>query len=326
MYPDWLASWDQENPSGQGYYRMGLGRDRVLNEAELVEQMRRVSRHENDPRLGFYGPPLVHVCDGQQSRQRASICYLMESAVEARVLLSRLKDMLQRRGVVFWSADVTKTHAVEAVLHEIVNRNMPTRGRSPRPWVLAAGAWSLDIIKAWAGSLPQSFDAASVRYSWGATAVFGSQDFKPSSTVLDLDWQRYVIEGLIDRSQRQIVSLTSHDGAVLLSSLNASKGQPRIVEQELQDDWLRVQGLIHRHGFSVAQPLQQLLGLRAKFTSQDLLCSEIPCPETLGRVVKRCQPAGQQGLPRVWIFAGANRSGFAYGPALAASIVHNLVG
>lgn len=332
--PAWLASWDPD--AWSTYFKVGLGRDRVLSQAECAEQLRRVTRHENHGQEHFVGPPLVYLadCDRDPSSGAAALCYLQESAVDARILLSRLRSVLQSRGVGFWQCDVACAAELEEFL--VARAAGDTEGLSQRPWVLAAGAWSLEVLREWDSESPVHLVPASVRYSLGASVVGSLDDFSPASPVaLPLDFNRFVTEGLIDRSRRQIAALTHHDAGVVLTSLSvpavsAPCGQALTADtlpgQVFAKPWAAMRDLLARHG--LRSPDTPLLwhGLRARFSSRDLLVEELPCPPVLARAVARCVPDCGHDLPRVMVFAGANRSGFAYGPALAHQIVSRLSG
>ena len=352
-YAAWLASWD--DGAWQEYYRFGPGRDRVLNAAECDEQMRRVSHHENDPRIGFVGPSLAHVLDRDVDTGAATICYFCEGAVDARVLLTRLEDVLRRRGVRFWSCDVNQRDSLESVIDSIAQ----LRGRDTglAAWVLAAGAWSLDVLRAWDGQAPEQLMPQSVRYSWGASVVMAAEALRPLRPgVKPLDLESFVVEGLIDRSNRQIAALTRHrvsldghagdhvfltslsvelsaaeSGCLTESSARASDAGAMLRstlsrEALFHEAWVRMRALVERHGLETPEQVRLLTGLRARFCPGDLILAEIRCPSVLGNAVNRCRrnARARDTQPRVIFFAGANRSGFVYGPALAPEVVTRL--
>jgi glycine/D-amino acid oxidase-like deaminating enzyme len=349
MYESWLESWDPGQSSL--YFRRGKGRDWVVGQAEFNEQIRRVTRHENNPRLGFVGPPLAYglVCPPTEQFGHGSIEYLMEAAVDARILVTRLRAKLLARGVRFWDCDAMDETALAEVLSGVAAHN----NEQLDAVVLAAGAWSLDLLAGWSGSLPAGVAAQSVRFSYGATAVL------PASKVVAardqgpaLDFGSYVIEGLIHRSSREIAALTAQGDKLLLTSLNSPLNvDPASLalglgRQPLGDvlrvrkmgsalgsgealgvfgaEWVRARGLLHKHGLDLqAEPSALWTGIRLRLNARDLVCAEIPCPPKLGSLFLRVRRDGKK-MPRVIFFAGANRSGFAYGPILAPQVVETL--
>ncbi len=353
-YESWLESWD--GPGPKSWFRRGWGRDRVLSDAESAEQMRRVAKHERDAGTHFYGPGLAFLSPG-----RREIRYLQEACVDAPVMLARLRAALVSRGVRFWEGDACDKETMTRLLSErravCGDRHEPATGL--RSIVLAAGAWSFEILHAWGGTASLGIDLSTVRYSLGGTLVLGPGDIvKESGAGLFPDFENFVVEGLIDRSQREIAVVTEHvrqaertghaseaagKSAALevnqqrLTSLTFATAHGTMVHREQlaalaqaahSAEIERIKNLFQRHGLGLAseQSSDQLsqamrCGIRMRTSSRDFVIDSFEAPAELAACCFDAGFAGMQKLPRVILFTGANRSGYVYGPMLASRIV-----
>jgi glycine/D-amino acid oxidase-like deaminating enzyme len=351
-YESWLESWD--GPGPKSWFRRGWGRDRVLSDAECAEQMRRVAKHESDAGTSFYGPGLAFLAPSHRE-----ILYLQEACVDAPLMLARLRAALVSRGVRFWEGDACDKETMIRLLSEryAVCGDMRDPAMGLRSIVLAAGAWSFEILNAWGGTAGLGIDLSSVRYSLGGTLVLRPGDIvKTTGDGVLPDFERFAVEGLIDRSQREIAIVTEHvvqakhtvhvneapaknaaAGASeqRLTSLNFAtasgmmvhRGQLAALSQAVHSAEIeRMKSLFERHGLAIEQSSDQLrqeirCGIRMRTSSRDFVIDSVDVP---GELAACCYDAGfasMQKLPRVILFTGANRSGYVYGPMLASRIV-----
>jgi glycine/D-amino acid oxidase-like deaminating enzyme len=345
-YESWLESWD--GPGPKSWFRRGWGRDRVLSDAECAEQKRRIAKHEIDAGTSFYGPGLAYLARGQRE-----ILYLQEACVDAPVMLARLRAALESRGVRFWEGDACDKETMTRLLGErravCGDRRDPSMGL--RSIVLAAGAWSFEILNAWGGTASLGIDLSSVRYSLGGTLVLRPGDIvkKGVNGVLP-DFESFAVEGLIDRSQREIAVVTEHVGYIneapgktvsvgakeqRLTSLNFATAQGAILHREQlaalsqaahSAEIERIKNLFEKHGLGIGQSSDQLrmdmrCGIRMRTSSRDFVIDSVDVPAELAACCYDAGFASMQKLPRVILFTGANRSGYVYGPMLASRIV-----
>lgn len=335
-YETWLERWDGLDP--KPWFRRGWGRDRVLNDAECAEQIRRVAKHERDAGTVFHGPGLAFCSQNQRE-----ILYLQEACVDAPVLLSRLRSALEARGVRFWRGDACDKETMRRLIREkLADRatNQDCPGTELRSIVLAAGAWSFEVLQAWGGFADLQLDFSAVRYSLGGTLVLQPGEIeKTGPSAILPDFKRFVIEGVIDRSQREIAVLTEHLGDLgkeqRLTSLNFSNTQGAMFKRYDLDNLSRasqateigrMRGLLQRHSLAIdkspSQWSQNLrCGIRMRACSRDIVLEAFAPPRELAA---SCYDAGfsrMQKLPQVILFTGANRSGYVYGPFLANRVV-----
>lgn len=297
----WAERWWKADRLGSPFYslfRRGWGVDVLASDAAYQRQRDRICQHERKKNQRFVGPSLI--VERQEERE---LWFAHEASVDAPELLCALRACLGASGVHF----VDDLFTLESLA-----------GLSTDSLVfLCAGAWSPSLAK----SLGYDLRALSLlseekSLSWGHTLDIPLAEFLDDPFARRLspaDAQPPVVLGFADPFSGEKYSLTLHRDVVRVTSISCPLPHSRTLgggqsSNECDQALARAQAFLQSFGVQTRSSFSAYLGksgYRLRACSKDLRMGCLRAPDR----------------PDAFFFAGANRSGFLYGPVVAAEIV-----